>query len=106
MRPVQNVFQKLSCTEQRRDGVVAYLWLEIFISNHGSDHRVKEEWKQVVISSHGIKGEVSSFCSKQSRQAFTLIPKYSGCAGRFQSIVCVKRRWLLQRPLVRPNSWT
>jgi hypothetical protein len=25
MRPVQNVFQKLSCTEQRREGVVAYL---------------------------------------------------------------------------------
>ncbi len=27
MRPVRNVFQKLSCTEQRRQGVVAYLWL-------------------------------------------------------------------------------
>jgi hypothetical protein len=26
MRPVQNVFQKLSRTEQRREGVVAYLW--------------------------------------------------------------------------------
>ncbi len=26
MRPVRNVFQKLSCTEQRREGVVAYLW--------------------------------------------------------------------------------
>jgi hypothetical protein len=27
MRPVRNVFQKLSRTEQRREGVVAYLWL-------------------------------------------------------------------------------
>jgi hypothetical protein len=26
MRPVRNVFQKLSRTEQRREGVVAYLW--------------------------------------------------------------------------------
>ncbi len=26
MRPVQNVFQKLSRTEQRREGVAAYLW--------------------------------------------------------------------------------
>ncbi len=26
MRPVYNVFQKLSCTEQRREGVAAYLW--------------------------------------------------------------------------------
>jgi hypothetical protein len=28
MRPVRNVFQKLSRTEQRREGIVAYLWLE------------------------------------------------------------------------------
>ncbi len=27
MRPVRNVFQKLSRTEQRREGVVAYLWI-------------------------------------------------------------------------------
>jgi hypothetical protein len=27
MRPVRNVFQKLSRTEQRREGVVAYLWV-------------------------------------------------------------------------------
>ncbi len=26
MRPVQNAFQKLSCSEQRREGVAAYLW--------------------------------------------------------------------------------
>ena len=26
MRPVRNVFQKLSRTEQRREGAVAYLW--------------------------------------------------------------------------------
>ncbi len=26
MRPVRNIFQKLSRTEQRREGVVAYLW--------------------------------------------------------------------------------
>ena len=26
MRPVRNVFQKLFRTEQRREGVVAYLW--------------------------------------------------------------------------------
>ena len=26
MRPVRNVFQKLSRTEQRREGVAAYLW--------------------------------------------------------------------------------
>ncbi len=28
MRPVRNVFQKLSRTEQRREGVVAYLWAQ------------------------------------------------------------------------------
>ncbi len=26
MRPARNVFQKLSRTEQRREGVVAYMW--------------------------------------------------------------------------------
>ncbi len=26
MRPLRNVFYKLSCTEQRREGVAAYLW--------------------------------------------------------------------------------
>jgi hypothetical protein len=26
VQPVQNAFQKLSCTEQRREGVAAYLW--------------------------------------------------------------------------------
>ncbi len=31
MRPVRNVFQKLSRTEQRREGVVAYLWLAPFL---------------------------------------------------------------------------
>jgi hypothetical protein len=30
MRPVRNVFQKLSRTEQRREGVVAYLWVNPF----------------------------------------------------------------------------
>ncbi len=30
MRPVRNVFQKLSRTEQRREGVVAYLWVGVF----------------------------------------------------------------------------
>jgi len=30
MRPVRNVFQKLSRTEQRREGVVAYLWSKQF----------------------------------------------------------------------------
>jgi hypothetical protein len=29
MRPVRNVFQKLSRTEQRREGVVAYLWYKM-----------------------------------------------------------------------------
>jgi hypothetical protein len=33
MRPVRNVFQKLSRTEQRREGVVAYLWEEGFGGN-------------------------------------------------------------------------
>jgi hypothetical protein len=36
VRPVQNVFQKLSCTEQRREGVAAYLCSRLFI-------RVNEE---------------------------------------------------------------
>jgi hypothetical protein len=27
VRPLRNVFYKLSCTEQRREGVAAYLWL-------------------------------------------------------------------------------
>jgi hypothetical protein len=40
--------------------------------------REKEEWKQVVVSSH-------NFYSLHSRQALTSIPKYSGFAGRFQS---------------------
>jgi hypothetical protein len=26
VRPLRNVFYKLSCTEQRREGVAAYLW--------------------------------------------------------------------------------
>jgi hypothetical protein len=34
MRPVRNVFQKLSRTEQRREGVVAYLWYNCFIFVH------------------------------------------------------------------------
>ncbi len=29
MRPVRNVFYKLSCTEQRREGVAAYLWIQL-----------------------------------------------------------------------------
>jgi hypothetical protein len=29
MRPVCNVFKKLSCTEQRREGVAAYLWSQL-----------------------------------------------------------------------------
>jgi hypothetical protein len=28
--PVRNAFQKLSCTEQRREGVVAYLWVRLY----------------------------------------------------------------------------
>jgi hypothetical protein len=28
--PVRNVFQKLSCTEQRREGVAAYLWYILY----------------------------------------------------------------------------
>ncbi len=31
MRPVQNVFQKLSRTEQRREGVAAYLWTKVLL---------------------------------------------------------------------------
>ncbi len=29
LRPVRNVFQKLSCTEQRRERVAAYLWFQL-----------------------------------------------------------------------------
>jgi hypothetical protein len=39
----------------------------------------KGEWKQIVISVYGVVEEMNSFCSKQSRQALTSIPKYSGC---------------------------
>ena len=35
MRPVQNVFQKLSRTEQRREGVAAYLWGGPFTGSSG-----------------------------------------------------------------------
>jgi hypothetical protein len=31
MRPVRNVFQKLSRTEQRGEGVVAYLWFYWYV---------------------------------------------------------------------------
>ncbi len=34
MRPVRNVFQKLSRTEQRREGVVAYLWGQAFLRSY------------------------------------------------------------------------
>ncbi len=30
MRPLRNIFYKLSRTEQRREGVAAYLWLHAF----------------------------------------------------------------------------
>jgi hypothetical protein len=33
MLPVRNVFQKLSRTEQRREGVVAYLWSKYSFHN-------------------------------------------------------------------------
>jgi hypothetical protein len=36
MRPVRNVFQELSRTEQRRAGVVAYLWLYCTVYNCAS----------------------------------------------------------------------
>jgi hypothetical protein len=38
MRPVRNVFQKLSRTEQRREGVVAYLWAKCSGTNTGVFH--------------------------------------------------------------------
>jgi hypothetical protein len=49
MRPVRNVFQKLSRTEQRREGVVAYLWdgecgvRTTRTENHEQEEAFKEE---------------------------------------------------------------
>jgi hypothetical protein len=39
VRPIRNVFYKLSCTEQRREGVAAYLWA-----------RTSKNWKYKVRS--------------------------------------------------------
>ncbi len=38
MRPVRNVFQKLSRTEQRREGVVAYLCCHPFTKHMGQEN--------------------------------------------------------------------
>jgi hypothetical protein len=44
MRPVRNVFQKLSRTEQRREGVVAYLWsLRSPLSSNGRSIPLSKE---------------------------------------------------------------
>ncbi len=38
MRPVRNVFQKLSRTEQRREGVVAYLWYALSFTERNREY--------------------------------------------------------------------
>ncbi len=53
VRPECNVFYKLSCTEQRREGVAAYLWSEdcsLLFFDITSDHRLinKTDIKAIV----------------------------------------------------------
>ncbi len=52
MRPVRNVFQKLSRTEQRREGVVAYLWygpiLGIYINGSQTHECGNWDWSRAI----------------------------------------------------------
>ena len=46
MRPVWNVFQKLSCTEQRREGVAAYIYICGLFTVHCSLFSVHRQEKR------------------------------------------------------------
>jgi hypothetical protein len=67
MRPVRNVFQKLSRTEQRREGVVAYLWsvyigvAETIIVNNCQRFSLRREFKSEIESAKPAKRAKPSY---------------------------------------------
>jgi hypothetical protein len=60
MRPVRNVFQKLSRTEQRREGVVAYLWVYPSAGYKASDCQCQNVLGSFPASSDTVESEVQN----------------------------------------------
>jgi hypothetical protein len=59
MRPVRNVFQKLSRTEQRREGVVAYLWWYSLYVRTLCSVPLCTVYDYIILSMRRIKGSFS-----------------------------------------------
>jgi hypothetical protein len=78
VRPVCNVFYKLSCTEQRREGVAAYLWVCDRSESKKYNNRAipNKLWGQALEIQRGFVADITYWYIYSSRYILLLVYIY------------------------------